>query len=165
MTTRIFCFTPKRTAGIFSATLAAVLTLATPVRAAIPPAENLLPSDTLLLITVPDFATLRAASKQSPQCLLWNDAAMKPFHDKFMAKLNEKFTAPLEHDLGLKVAGFADLLQGQLTLAVTVNGANGHEDVSPGLLLLLDARDKSDALKTNLATLQKKWAADGRTLR
>ena len=155
----------RLTAGFAAIATFVFLTHTAPVRAAIAPAENLLPADTLAFFTLPDGTAFRAAAKGSPQLMFWNDAAMKPFHDKFMAKLNEKFTAPLEHDLGLKVAGFADLLQGQLTLAVTVNGANGHEDVSPGLLLLLDARDKSDALKTNLATLQKKWAADGRTLR
>lgn len=135
------------------------------VRASIPPAENLLPADTLAFFTVPDCTALRAASKTAPQMMLWNDAAMKPFHDQFMGKLNEKFTAPLEHDLGVNVASFLDLLQGQCTLAVTVNGANGHDDTPPGLLLLLDARDQSDVLKTNLAALQKKWTTAGRALR
>src|ERR1035437_10359755 len=135
------------------------------LRAAIAPAENLLPSDTLAFFTVPDCAALRAVSKVSPQMMFWNDPAMRPVHDKFMAKLNEKFTAPLEHDLGVKVADFMDLPQGQFTLAVTVNGSTGHDDVPPGILLLLDTKGKSDSLKTNLAALQKKWAADGRALR
>jgi len=135
------------------------------VRAAIPPAENLLPSDTLGFITVPDCNAFRAASKVSPQMMFWNDPAMKPFHDKLMGKFTEKFIAPLEQDLGLKVADFADLPQGQFTFAVTVNGSNGHDDIPPGLLLLLDTKDKSDSLKTNLATLVKKWTDDGRTIR
>src|ERR1035437_8495532 len=136
-----------------------------PVRAAIAPAENLLPSDTLAFFTVPDCTALPAASKVSPQMMFWNDPAMKPIHEKFMAKLNEKFTAPLEHDLGVKVADFMGLPQGQFTLAVTVNGSTGHDDVPPGILLLLDAKGKSDWLKTNLAALQKKWAADAGGLR
>ena len=41
---------------------------------------------------------------------------MKPFHDKFMAKWNEEFVAPLERDLGVKLSDFTDLPQGQLTL-------------------------------------------------
>ena len=164
MTTRISCPIPQRPAGIFSATLAALLTLATPVRAAIPPAENLLPSDTLLLITVPDFSTLRAASKQSPQWLFWKDAAMKPFHDKFMARWNEKLVAPLERDLGVKFSDFTDLPQGQLTFAVTQNGWTGGDSPSPGVLLLLDARGKSDLLKTNLAALRKKWTDAGKPM-
>ena len=165
MTTRIFRFTPPRAAAIISAALVALLALATPVRAAIPPAENLLPSDTLLLLTVPDCAALRAAGHQSPQWLFWNDPAMKPFHDKFMAKWNEKFVAPLERDLGVKFGDFTDLPQGQFTFAVTQNGWTGGDDPMPGVLLLLDAKDKSDLLKTNLAALRKKWTDAGKPMR
>jgi hypothetical protein len=90
---------------------------------------------------------------------------MKPFHDKFMAKFNEKFVTPVEKDLGAKVADFLDLPQGQFTVAITVNGSNGHDDVPPGLLLLVDTKGRSDSLKTNLAALTKKWTDAGRTLR
>jgi hypothetical protein len=150
---------------LFLAAFAATLTFATAARAAIAPAENLLPSDTLGFFTVPDCAALRTASKVSPQLMFWNDPAMKPFHDKFMAKLTEKYITPLEKDLGMKVADFADLPQGQFTLGVTVNGSNGHDDIPPGLVLLLDAKGKGDQLKTNLATLVKKWTDNGRTMR
>jgi hypothetical protein len=141
------------------------LTCAIVASAAIPPAENLLPADTLAFFTVPDCNAFRAASRSSPQAMFWNDPAMRPFHDQFMARFNERFVAPLENDLGLKVADFLALPQGQVTLAVTVNGSNGHDDVPPGLLLLLDAKDKSALLKTNLATLTKKWTAAGRAIR
>jgi len=147
------------------AAFAATLTCATSLHAAIAPAENLLPADTLAFFTVPDAANLRTAWKTSPQVMFWNDDAMKAFHDKFVAKLNEKFVAPLEKDLGLKVADFLALPQGQFTLALTVNGSNGHDDVPPGILLLLDAKDKSELLRTNLAALTKKWTAAGRTQR
>ena len=56
------------------------------LRAAVPPAENLLPADTLFFLTIPDCTALRTAAHQSPQWLFWNDPAMKPFHDKFVAK-------------------------------------------------------------------------------
>jgi hypothetical protein len=135
------------------------------LRAAIPPAENLLPADTLAFFTVPDSAALRTTAKQSPQFMFWNDTSMKPFHDRFMAKFNEKFVTPLEKDLGVQVADFADLPQGQFTLAFTVNGSNGHDDTPPGFLLLLDARDKSDSLKTNLAALKQKCLDAGRAVR
>ncbi|MGA3163827.1 MAG: hypothetical protein ABSD77_06510 [Verrucomicrobiota bacterium] len=172
MIPRIFRPIPQRAAGISFATLAAILLCtscrttpqAPPVHAAIPPAENLLPSDTLLLISVPDFSTLRAAGRQSPQWLFWNDPAMKPFHDKFMARWNEKFIAPLEHDLGVKLSDFTNLPQGQLTFAVTQNGWTGGDDPVPGVLLLLDAKDKSDLLKTNLTSLRKKWTDTGRPM-
>ncbi len=141
------------------------LATATFLRAAIAPAENLLPADTLAFLTVPDCNVFRAACQTSPQMMFWNDPAMRPFHDKFMAKFNAQFVAPMEQDLGLKVADFFALPQGQFTLAVTANGSNGHDDVRPGLLLILDARDKSSLLKTNLAALTKRWTDDGRKLR
>jgi hypothetical protein len=142
-----------------------ILTTASLLRAAIAPAENLLPADTIAFFTVPDCTALRAASTVSPQLMFWNDPAMRPIHDKFMGKLTEKFVTPLENDLGLKVADFTSLLQGQFTFAVTVNGSTGHDDVPPGLLVLLDARDKSPQLQTNLAALTKKMTDAGRALR
>jgi hypothetical protein len=165
MNTRNCCIISKPTFTIYAVALAAGLALATTVSAAIPPAENLLPADTLLLVTVPDFTALRAATRQSPQCLLWNDPAMKPFHDKFMASWNEKLVAPLERELGVKISDFTDLPQGQATLAVTQNGWTGGEGQAPGTLLLLDTKGKSDLLKTNLANLRKKWADSGKPVR
>jgi hypothetical protein len=135
------------------------------LQAAIPPAENLLPADTLGFFTVPDTAALRAASKTSPQMMFWNDPAMKPFHDKFMEKFDERFLAPLEKDLGISRDDFLSLPQGQLTVAATANGSNGHDDVPAGLLLLLDAKDKSGLLQTNLAKLTQKWTEAGRAVR
>ena len=148
--------------------LAAVflLNFAACARAAIQPAENLLPADTLLLVTAPDFATLRATAKQSSGWLFWTDPAMKPFHDKFMAKWNEQFVAPLEHDLGVKLDDYARLPQGQLTFAITRNGWDGTDGSQPpGMLLLLDARDKGGVLKTNLDLLCKKWTDSGKSIR
>jgi hypothetical protein len=133
--------------------------------AAVPPAENLLPSDTLFFLAIPDCAALRVTAQQSPQWLFWSDPAMKPFHDKFNAKFEDTLIAPLEQALGLKVADFADLPQGQLTFAVTQNGWTGGDDPSPGFVLLLDAGSKSDLLKTNLDALKKKWTDDGKPIR
>jgi len=165
MITRILCPGCHHPVRFVSALLAGLLALAATVRAAIPPAENLLPADTLLLVTAPDFGKLRAAVRQSPQGLLWDDVAMKPFHDKFMASWNEKIVAPLERELGIRFDDYTSLPQGQLTLAVTQNGWTGGDDPEPGLLLLLDARERSNVLKTNLAALRKKWADASRAVR
>ncbi|HSY74163.1 MAG TPA: hypothetical protein VK810_01725, partial [Dongiaceae bacterium] len=101
-----------------------------------------------------------------PRWQLWNDPEMKPFRDNFFGKWNDQFAAPIERDLGVKLADFKDLPQGQITFAVTQNGWNGiDDDKAPGILLLLDAKDKSDLLKTNLAALQKKWTDAGKPIR
>jgi hypothetical protein len=147
------------------AAIGVFLAAASLIHAAIPPAENLLPGDTFVFFTIPDCDALRADCKVSPQLMFWNDPAMKPFHDKFMEKLTEQYIAPLERNLGVKISDFTDLPQGQVTIGVTVNGSNGHDDVPPGLILLLDAKDNSDLLHKNLAALTKKWSDAGRALR
>jgi hypothetical protein len=157
--------TTKSFRPLLLAAFVASLTFAVVSRAAVPPAENLLPSDTLAFLTVPDCAAVRVAAKQSPGCMFWSDPAMKPFRDKFAAKLNDQFITPLERDLGVKVADFMDLPQGQLTFAVTVSSTDGHASLPPGMLLLLDAQGRSDSLKTNLAALVKKWTDAGRAVR
>jgi hypothetical protein len=134
------------------------------IPAAIPPAENLLPADTLFLLAAPDIDQARAASKVSPGWLLWSDPAMKPFHDKVMGKWNETFIAPFEQNLGIKISDFTELLKGQFTFAVTQNGWTGDDSTEPGILLLLDVKDKTDLLKTNLAKLKKKWIDDGKAI-
>ena len=68
--------------------LAVLLATTRVVCAAIPPAENLLPADTFVFFTIPDFDALRAAGKVSPQLMFWNDPAMKPFRDKFMDEID-----------------------------------------------------------------------------
>jgi len=159
MIIRKFC---RCAAGLF---LALLLLPLSNLQAAIPPAENLLPADTLLVVTAPDFSSFRADLHQSPQWLFWNSPAMKPFHDKFISNLNDSLVGPLEADLGIKLADFEDLPQGQLTFAVTQNDWNGKDENSPGIVFLLDARDQKDLLKANLAALRKKWTAGGKTIR
>lgn len=145
--------------------LLCLLTLAGNAVAAIPPVEKLLPADTLFVLSVPDTAQMRGIIERSPQNRLWNDPAMKPFRDKFMVKWKEEFLEPLERDLGVKLADYTALLQGQLAFAITQNGWQGQDGAEPGTLLLIDAKDKSDQLKTNLTALRKKWTDAGKAVR
>ena len=71
------------------ASLCAALVLALPASAAVPPAEKLLPADTLVVLTIPDFDKASAAAKEFAFAQLWNDPAMKPFTYKFETKLRE----------------------------------------------------------------------------
>src|SRR5690348_9274775 len=132
---------------------------------AIPPPERLLPDDTLFVLSAPDFAQLRQAWHKLPQSQLWADPAMKPFRENFTTKWNEEFVQPLERELGIKCADYTSLLRGQLTFAVTQNGWQGKAETVPGVALLLDAREQSNQLKKNLASLRKKWVDSGKTLR
>jgi len=146
-----------------SLALLACLPLA--LQAAVPPPEKLLPADTLGVITVPDYGKARTVYGETPACQLWRDPTMKPFVEKFEKKLIEEVITPLERDLGVKLADYAGLAQGQFTFAVIQNGWEGKEDRLPAWLLLIDSRDKSSQLKTNLADLRKKWIDGGKKLK
>jgi hypothetical protein len=148
-------------AGIFLAMTAALGSL----HAAIPTPEKLLPDDTLLVVTIPDYAKFQEICLASPQTQLWKDPAMKPFRDHFMSKLKEELLEPLERDLGVKFDDYTSLPQGQLTFAITQNGWTTIDGQTPGMLLLLDAKGHSDQLKTNLATLKRKWLDSGKSIR
>ena len=148
----------------FAAFLLAMVTHASGSQTNSPPAEQLLPPDTLLVISTPDFTKLRAIYEQSPQVQFWNDLAMKPFRDKFMTKLKDEFVVPLERDLGVKFADFGPLLQGQLTLAVTQDGWQGKKDESPAFLLLLDTKENSEQLRKTLSDLRRKWVDAGKPI-
>jgi hypothetical protein len=142
-----------------------LIAFALPGVAATPPPEKLLAADAVAVFTVPNYAKSKAAWGQWPASQLWADAAMKPFKEKFMKKFQSELVAPLEKDLGIKFADYSGLAQGQVTLALTPNGWNTDSPKAPGALLLLDAGDRSDALKTNLATLKTKWVDSGKQVR
>ncbi|HRZ35275.1 MAG TPA: hypothetical protein P5534_02815 [Candidatus Paceibacterota bacterium] len=148
--------------ALFACTLPLALCTA---RADIPPAERLLPSDTLAVLCAPDWSKVTVARQQAPFALLWKDPAMRPFCDKFLAKLTNDVVAPIERDLGAKLTDYADLLQGQFTLAVTRNGWTGASEPLPAFLLVLDARDKADLLRKNLADVKRKLTDSGRKTR
>jgi hypothetical protein len=134
--------------------------------AAVMPAEKLLPDDTLAVFSIPDFGKIRDFYQSSPQGQLWNDPALKPFKDKLMGKVQSDLIAPMERDLGVHLDDFANLPQGQVTIAVIQNGWHASDkDSIPALVLLLDAKDKSPQLKTSITDLRKKWVDAGKTIR
>ncbi len=133
--------------------------------APVPPADKLLTSDTLAVFTIPDYTKASGGWQQSSSSRLWNDPSMKAFRDKFTAKLQSDLVAPLEREFGVKFSDYANLAQGQLTIAITQNGWDGKSDQTPGFLFLLDTKDKSDVLKTNLINLKKKWVDSGKQLK
>jgi hypothetical protein len=145
--------------------LVTLLGLAAASGAAIPTAERLLSDETLVVITAPDWAKLSAIYRRSAYGQFWSDPAMKPLKDRFISRWQEELVKPLERELGVSLDTYGELPQGQLTLALTQDSSPGKAEQSPGFLLLLDTRDKSPLLKTNLAALRKQWVAAGKTIR
>lgn len=133
--------------------------------AAVLPPEKLLPADTLVLLTAPNFSSCRTAMSNSCASQLWNDPAMKPFREKFLAKLSEEVIAPLERELGFKLSDYHGIAQGQVTVALIQNEWQGKAGQSPDWVFLLDAGEKSGQLKTNLTLLKKRWTDSGKQVR
>jgi len=144
--------------------LAWFCTLATAF-AAVPPPDGLLASDTLVVLTVPDYTKAKTTWKESPASRLWNDAAIKPFKEKLTTKLKTEYIEPMERELGIKFEDYTDLARGQVTLAITQNEWDGKSDKTPGFLFLVDSGDKSDTLKTKLGEIRKKWVESGKPIR
>ena len=149
----------------FIATLAlSCVAVCSNVLGGVPPPEKILPDDTLVLFTLPDFVKVKEMFTSSPQLLIWNDPAMKPFKEKFLAKWKEDFVQPLERELNVRFEDYTSLPQGQVTFALTQNGWQGDEQPL-GMIFLLDAREKGSQLKTNLADLRKKWMDAGKPIK
>jgi hypothetical protein len=140
-------------------TLLALFCCAFSVLAApVPPAEKLLPPDAFFFATIPDAAKWRTILTDSPQVQLWRDDAMRPFKEKFLAKLRSEVLAPLERKLNLKLSDYEEIAQGQVTLAVV---PNTPATPIPGWVVLVDAKDKSDQLKKLLGDARKRWTDSG----
>jgi hypothetical protein len=133
--------------------------------AACPPADRLLPEDTLVLVTAPDALALRRWFLATPQVRFWNDPALRPFRDRFLSKWKEAFLEPLQRELGVRLEDYTSLPQGQLTLALVPTEPHGEDSPSAAWLLLLDTQNKSNQLKTNLAGLRKRWIDANKPLR
>src|SRR4051794_1474391 len=133
--------------------------------AAVPPPDSLLASDTLLVVTIPDYGKAKTSWAQWPASKLWDDPALKPFRDKFSNKLKSEYLDPLEKQLGIKFADYTDLAQGQVTFSITQGDWDGSTEKRPGFLFLVDTREKSDQLKSKLTEIRKKWVDSGKKLR
>ena len=133
--------------------------------ATVPPAERLLPADTLAFLTVPDWSKAGTNFSNSALGQIWADPAMKAFKDKFFEKFNADKVQPLEKELGFQFTNFFNLTRGQFTLAVVPNGWDGRSEKQPGVLWLMDTRENSALLKTNLTGLRQKWSDAGKNIR
>lgn len=130
--------------------------------AAILPPEKLLPKDTVLVVTVPDFSAAAALWTNSPFGRLWQDPAIKPFKEKFIDKFSSDVIAPLEHTLGLQLSSYQALAQGQATLALLPMTQPSDPDQHFARIFILDTKDQAAQLHTNLAEIRKRWTAAGK---
>jgi len=133
--------------------------------AAVPSPEKLLPKDTLLIATAPDWGKAMLFSTNQPYAKLWHDPSMKPFKDKLMEKFTTTLVKPLEQSLGIKFSDYEGLAQGQVTFALVPLVPKNKTDDVVAAILLVDTKDHAGQLKTNLAQVIKKWSDAGKTMK
>src|SRR5262245_9690338 len=152
-TSRLFVFkTMKHHLGVLTLLLASHLATG----ADVPPPDKLLPADILGVLTIPEYAKSRTAFNQASLVQLWNDPSMKAFREKFTGKFSSTVVAPLEKEFGIKFSDYSGLAQGQVSLAISANGPKNPEgEPDLGVVLLVDARNQSAQLQTNLTALRK----------
>ena len=145
------------------ACLCAAFALTLPSRAAVPPAEKLLPTDTLVLLTVPDWDKTAAAAKDFSLFQLWRDPAMKPFATKFEEQLRDLIGRE-DKDFARDWEEFKPLISGQITLGVVRNDWAGEPNTAPEFILLLDVKDKAKDLAAFIAKCEQRDAKAGKTI-
>jgi hypothetical protein len=134
-------------------------------RAVVPPPERLLPKDTVLLVTAPDWPKAWAFVTNSQYGRLWQDPAVRPFRENFVAAFISNAIAPTEKTLDIKFVDFQGLAQGQVTFALLPSNKKENPDGHFSQLLILDTKSHSGQLKTNLAAITKKWIAAGKAVK
>jgi hypothetical protein len=132
---------------------------------AVPPPEKLLPKDTMLVLTAPDWGKAARFWSNAPYAMLWQDPALKPFKDKFIDKFTTAVIKPLEQNLGIHFSDYAGLAQGQVTYALVPIISKVNPDKTMSVILLMDTKDHAGQLKTNLAQVIKKWADAGKPMK
>jgi hypothetical protein len=134
--------------------------------AAVPSASQLFPQDTFVLVSVSDWPSARTKFQSGSFGRLWDDPSMKVFRDHFEAKFRDEVIGGMEKDLGIKTDDYLPLLQGQLSIGLIENGWNPADEKSePGLVMVLDTKDKSDQLKTRLAEVRQKLSDAKKTVK
>jgi hypothetical protein len=144
--------------------LAALAALAAPLAAAVPPAAQLFPQDTVVLLSVPDWQKAAAAMKSSAGGRLWADPAMEAFRRKFEERFREKVVEDLERQLGIKLADYAAIAQGQISLAA-FRAETPTPDRHYDWVMVMDSRDKADQLQKLLGETRGKLGAANKTTR
>jgi hypothetical protein len=134
-------------------------------RAAVLPAEKLLPKDTALVVTTPDCAAGWTLLTNTPYSRMWQDPALKPFKDKFMEKFTSEVVKPLERSLNVQFSSYSGLAQGQATLAMIPVSQPEQPDKHFAWILLLDTKDQAARLRSNLAEIRQKWANAGKPMK
>ncbi|MDG1891614.1 MAG: hypothetical protein P8L18_09900 [Verrucomicrobiota bacterium] len=128
--------------------LAMTLYLIAPVWSAPPQPQAVLPDDTWAMFTIPNYDAHKKSWADSPYMRFWEDPSMEAFRKHAEnAFLNDIFKN-VEEASGISMSNMAELLQGQVTLALVPPDEPGDRPIE--LLALMDSGDQQKALASLL---------------
>lgn len=134
-------------------------------RAAVLPPEQLLPKDTVLILTVPDCQAGWTVATHTPYGKLWADPQVKPFKSKFVDKFSSDVLTPMERTLSIHLSDYSVLARGQATFGLIPVTEPDKPNMHFGFVFILDTKDRAGQLRTNLDDIKKKWAAAGKPMK
>jgi hypothetical protein len=124
----------------------------------------LLPESTLAVLTLPNVPEAKEAFFNDPFVKLFSDPAMKPYAGKLQAAFQENLLGGLEKGMGIKLSEYADLMNGQLTLALFASLSDAGRP-SIDVMLALDSGDKGEELKAKMTDVRQRLTDAGAPLK
>ena len=109
-----------------------------------------LPAGTFVVLRIEDTSGARAWLESSPLAALVRDAEVKPLWDEVTA-LVRGFSAQAQKKTGVDFLDMLDQIRGEMAIALT--GLKIGEPVQPGVMVLIDCRDRADAFRKNIDAL------------
>lgn len=126
------------------------------VQAATPAAHELLPEDSLVVLTFPDWKAFTEARSIQQGMQLWNDPAMRPFREHFMKGFRKDVLNEFQSKLGMNLEDLVAIPQGQWTVALTEMDLAGETE-EPGAVTLLDGGDNTEGMDQLMKRVREEW--------
>ncbi|MGC8885745.1 MAG: DUF3352 domain-containing protein [Verrucomicrobiia bacterium] len=109
--------------------------------------EKILPSETVLLITIPDWNKNKEVWEKHPQAQLFKDPSLQAAKEKFLARWRAEVVDPLEKELGIKFSDYYGIAKGQIAFALSLMKDEAKQPpIQAGFLLLIDSADNKEKL-------------------
>lgn len=144
------------------ALLLAALALVFKCQSAEIPHEKILPADTLVFATIPDYDKAVSLFDNSATGMFLKDPSMKAFNDKFSAKWRSDVVQPLEKELGIKFSDYSGIVKGQVSFAVSLlAGSDPTQAPQVALTLMIESRDGKDNLTKAIQDIKQKYVKGG----
>lgn len=130
---------------------------------AAPKPAALLPRNAVAMMTIPDMSKAKAAFLNDPYIRLFSDPAMKGYAEGMKEIFVEKLWEQLEKRLNVQLTDYADLIQGQITVALFVEMR--VEGLSFDVLIAMDSGDQSEGLAEKFEAFRNRLSEEGQVLK